>query len=403
MSLGLRLGLRIGSGGFAPLPALDYLLLLGSSTTAQAFTNNPNLGRQEQAARAAFVAEGVDIPIVCKAVSGSTLANLDSNVTSYVTDFTFTGKNVGVLVHIGSNDIGATTYAAMLQATKDAMLAALLSIVTKIEAAGANFYPMVATSNSLRLTEDLYQDWATFFYDPVVDARTPRFKIAGAPAFDYSELYSVNRAVTNWWNADDVHPWQATPVIHSYTVQRLKQVATLPAIAAKESFLIFFKGSAAYIGGVNCVVGGAGTQTVNTIVNNRGAVVAGVSYSYAGSSGVGSTVRAGVGNRDIDISNVDAQTHYLYSSPGSHTHTFTGGAAYANRTGTAYMTFNTSYASRKSRFTIGGSSADITGNAAGLQVVSVPFTADGSGVVTMTVSPASGTYPSINGWQLEFD
>lgn len=398
----MKLLWKLMLGRVAALPVFDYLVLLGSSTTAYTYTLNPQAGtgRQEQNARAAFAAAGIELPVISKAVAGSTIANLDTNVTSYLTDFGLTGKRVGVLIHIGANDIGQTSYAAMAQGTKDAMVTGLTSIVNKVIAAGMT--PILATSNSQKTFEAMYEDWAANFYEPLINSLTPAFKVAGEPAFDYSNFYLLNKDVTNWWSADNVHPWMATLPNQAYAAAQIKKVAAPPALSAKEKFLFKFDNLGSYVGGFNTITG-TGSQSLASVLNNRAVVVSGVSYGYTGASGVGNTVRANVGNYDVGISRLEPQGWYLYSTPGNMVHTFTGGAAYANRTGTARFTFNTSNSGRVSRFTIGASSADITGNTSGLQTASVPFTADGSGVVTITISPASGSYASVNAVELEFD
>ncbi len=398
----MRTPLRRVPSGAAALQPLDYILLVGSSTTVQSFTLNPILGRQEQSARASFAAQGIDIPIINKAVAGSTLADLDANISTYLADAAFTGKNIGVHIHSGANNIGQVSYAAMSQATKDAMAANLNSIVTKTNAAGANFFPFVTTSNSQKTFESMYLDWATNFYAPIIAARTPSAQVAGLPAFDYAQFYYDNRNVTNWWNADNVHPWMATVPLQVYLAQQLKKIAAPTALSAKEKFLFKFDNASIFVGGVNTITG-AGTQNLASVINNRAVVVAGVSYGYTGMTGVGNTVRAGVGNYDIGISNLEFQKWYAYTSGGNNVHTLNLGVAYANRTGVARCTFNTSNSGRQSRYTIGATSADITGNAAGLQTVSIPFTANASGVVVLTVSPASGSFASINAVEFEVD
>lgn len=338
---------------------------------------------------------------ISKAAAGSLIADTATNAAMYLSDLGLVGKRVAVLIHIGANNIGQTSYASMAQGTKDAMLVSLTSIVNTVLAAGMT--PMISTSSSQKGFEALYEDWAANFYEPAINSLTPMAKVGADPAFDFSNLYLVNKDVTNWWAAADiVHPWMATIPLQVYTAQQLKKVIAAPVLSAKEKFLFKFDNAGTYVGGINNITG-AGTQNLASVVNNRGNVVSGVSYGYTGMTSVGNTVRAGLGNHDCGITNLEMQKWYAYTSGGNNVHTFTGGAAYANRTGTARFTFNTSNASRVSRYTIGASSADITGNTAGLQTASVPFTANGSGVVAVTISPASGSFASVNGIEFEFD
>jgi len=43
--------IKRAGGSTEPLPEFDYLVMLGSSTTAEVYSNNTVLGRQEQSVR----------------------------------------------------------------------------------------------------------------------------------------------------------------------------------------------------------------------------------------------------------------------------------------------------------------------------------------------------------------
>lgn len=404
-------------------PQIDYLVLVGSSSTQMSYGLHPQYGRQEQAGRAAMIAAGADVPVINLAVDGSTIANLDSNINTYLGSLAgVAGKKVGVLVNIGSNDIGTTSYSAMAPATRDAMDAGLNSIISKIVTAG--HIPMLATVHSRFGLQTVYDSWAVNMYRPKALTLTPDWCVSGAPIFDYCQLYSLHQSdadalstsganiisspdgISDWWQSDSTHPLLGAAGYRAFTSTGLAANATLKSAPTKESFIFGWAPTAAYVGGINYFTAtGAGDAngTKTTLFNNKGQQVAGVSLTIAGAAGSGSTVRASVGTPDVGINNSALQRGYLYSSPGAHTITFNGGAAYANRTGTARFTFNTSNAGRVTRFTIGASSVDITGNAVGLQTGSIPFTADASGVVGVTVGVASGTYASVSGMEIEFD
>lgn len=404
-------------------PALDYLMLVGSSTTQESYGAHSQYGRQEHAGRAAMISAGADVPVINMAVGGSTIAALDSNINAYLGGLVgVAGKKVGVLVNIGSNDIGTTSYSAMAPATRDAMDAGLNSIISKIVAAG--HIPILATVHSKFGQQPAYDSWAVNLYRPKALALTPDWCASGAPLFDYCQLFgqhqsdadtlstsganiiSASDGISDWWQSDSTHPLLGAAGYRAYTSAVLAANATLKPAPAKESFIFGWAPTAAFVGGINYfTVTGAGDANgaKTTLFNNKGQQVAGVSLTIAGATGAGSAVRAAVGTPDVGINNSALQRGYLYSSPGAHTITFNGGAAYANRTGTARFTFNTSNTGRITRFSIGAASVDITGNASGLQSGSISFTADASGVVVVTVGVASGTYASVSGMEIEFD
>lgn len=399
-------------------PAIDYLMLVGSSTTYESYAQHTQYGRMEQAGRSAMIAAGIDVPVICKAVGGSTIANLDSNINTYLSSLVgVSGKKVGVLINIGSNDIGITSYESTAPATRDAMGAGLDSIISKILAAGHT--PILGTVHSRYGYQSAYDSWAVNLYRPKALAKTPDWCKSGLPIFDYCQLYASHQndadtlstsgasilttpdGISDWWQSDSTHPLLGAAGYRNYTSTVLAQNATCKASPTKESFIVGWVVSAAYVGGINILT--TSNATTTNLYNNKGQQVTGTSLTVSGAAGIGGTTRAGVGSPDVGIGNNEIQRGYLYSTPGAHTITFNGGAAYANKTGTARFTFNTSNTGRVSRFTIGGASVDLNGSAAGLQVATLPFTADASGIVTVTVSVASGTYASINGMELEFN
>jgi AMP nucleosidase len=79
------------------------------------------------------------------------------------------------------------------------------------------------------------------------------------------------------------------------------------------------------------------------------------------------------------------------------------GAGKANATGILRATGNSSTAGRQCRVTVGGQSAVVT-VAVGIPIVSIPFTLDGSGNLTITVAPESpSTFANISGFEFEFN
>lgn len=388
-------------------PEIDYLVVLGSSTTHQTFVFNPILGRQEQAARLAMTQAGYDVPIISKAVEGSTIANLDTNINTYLTSLgpisAADKSRVAVVVNIGSNDIGAVSYAAMAQSTKDAMLVGINSIVSKITAFG--FTPILATVHSRKAYEAMYEVWAESMYRPLVDSRTPFWKAGALAVFDYCRLYLENKDVPNWWQAhpDNVHPWMATAPMQQYTAQKLGSKAKLPAASAVQRALIYFPSTFTYPGGLNAISPGA-TGTTSTIYDANGAIITGASFSWSGATGTSGSVRANPGVFDVSLAHSSVQSAMLYSSGTTITFTAAFGEAFANRTGVLRVTGSSSTAGRLTKITAGANFAVLNASGPGVQIIELPFTMDAAGTMVFTAAPqAPSTFANVSGAELEFD
>lgn len=391
------------AGASLSAPQFDYLVLLGSSTTYQAFTLNPVLGRQEQSSRLSMTGAGYDVPIINKAVEGSTIANLDTNVNTYLTELgpisAADKSRVAVVVNIGSNDITVTPYGSMAQPTKDAMLAGLNSIIGKIEAFG--FTPILATVHSRKSYEAMYEEWADLMYRPLVDSRTPFWKAGALAVFDYCRLYLENKNVVNWWNADNVHPWMATVPMQQYTAQKLGSKSQLPTVSEVKRSLFYFPSSTQYMGGFNAI-NAAATGSSSTVYDSNGAMISGASFSWSGATGSSGSVRPNPGVFGITLAHAAVQSCTLY---GTATTTFTAafGAAFANRTGVLRVTGSSSTAGRLTNIVVGGSNAVLNASGPGVQIIELPFTMDASGTLVFTAAPQSpSTFANVSGVELVF-
>lgn len=81
-SIGKKFGNKTPVG--VKLPVIDYLVMIGSSSTAHTYTSNPILGEQLNPSRAAFCAEGIDVPIISAGVSGATIADTKDSIASII-------------------------------------------------------------------------------------------------------------------------------------------------------------------------------------------------------------------------------------------------------------------------------------------------------------------------------
>lgn len=390
-------------GGAVPLPLIEYLVIIGSSTMVESFSLNDELGRQEQLARQAMCAAGLDVPIINKAVAGTTIGTCNANLNTYIASLGAPSKVCGFVINIGSNNIEQTSWAAMSQVTKDSMEASMRAIVDKIIAAG--HVPIIGTSNSREGFAEMYEGWADNFYRPLCEELTPDWFKSPLAAFDYCRLYLDNKDVPGWWQNEmpGVHPLGAAAGIQQYTAQRLAANSSAPAISATEQVIIHFPIGAKYIGGLNSLIASGTTGNYSTIVDSRGHVIDGASFSWAGATSGSGGSRGNAGVFDVDLVHHDVQSSSVYRSAGAMTFTATFGVAYADRTGIAHFTANSSTASRFTRVTLGAGSAVISASV-GIPIISLPFTLNASGVVTFTVAPeAPSTFANLSGVKFAFD
>ena len=388
-----------------PLPVIDYLLWLGSSTPAETSLNNSVLGRQEQTLRAKFCAAGLDVPVISRAVGGRTVGSL---LTALAADLTYmgnvvaNGKKVGVLVNVGSNNIELTDYDAMDLATRNAMLANLNSIIDQIEAAG--MIPIIATVHSRSGAAAIYEEWADKMWRPLIQSRCPKWFKSGLAVFDYCRLYTTNDSIPNWYQADGLHPNVATGYYQDYSAAQLKTSANCKAAPTKERYLFAWPTAAEYIGGVNQIVGAAtGTFAAGTVRDTMAVINANASLSWSGATGSSGGARGNSSIWDIDLTNHRIQSASLYKSGAAITFTASFGAGYAARTGKLRATGNSSTAARQTKVTVGAQSV-VMNVSTGINVYELPFTLDGSGSMTITAAPeAPSTFANVSGLEFVFD
>lgn len=387
-----------------PLPVIEYLVLIGSSTMVESFSLNDVLGRQEQLARQAMTAAGIDVPIINKAVSGNTIGTTKANINTYISQLGSPTKVCGFVINIGSNDIGQTSYEAMAGATKTSMETNLRDIITAITSAG--HIPILGTSNSREGFAELYEGWADNFYRPLCEELTPDWFDSPLAVFDYSRLYFENKDVVDWWQDEvggGVHPQLAAAGMQQYTAERLAATSSAPAIATNQRVIIHFPIGAKYIGGINSLIASGATGNYSTIVDFKGNVISGATFSWSGATGGSGGSRGNAGVYDVGVTHHDVQSSSVYRSAGTATFTANFGVAYASLTGTAHFTANSSTANRFTRVTIQGES-DVIAASSGVPVISLPFTLDASGVVTFTIAPeAPSTFANLSGVEFDFD
>lgn len=386
------------------LQDIDYVLLVGSSSTYESFTISPTYGRQEQSTRSVFSALGKDIPVINKAVSGSTIADLDANINTYMASLSAPSKKVAVVINIGSNNINNTYYNAMLPAERDAMEAGLRSIVAKVQAYG--YTPALATVHAKLGWETLYEEWADLMYRPLIQEITPDYYLGPLALFDYCRLYTDNKDVPNWYRADNIHPGLSIVPMQQTTADGVFARMTGPDLPVEERALFYFINPSLpdyRIGGLNVMLAGT-ARTLTEVYDRKGVLIPGASFAWAGADAGSNTVRSIVGSWDIDLGHNQVQKSSLYALSKTITFTANFGLAYANRTGTLRITGNTTAAGRLTRITAGANTADISTSAAGVQIVEVPFTFDASGVLTFTAAPqAPSTYANISGVEFVFN
>lgn len=395
------------AGGSAPAPIvlqdIDYVLLVGSSSTYESFTVSPTYGRQEQSTRSVFSASGKDVPVINKAVSGSLIADLDANINTYMASLSAPTKKVAVVINIGSNNINNTYYAAMPLVDRDAMEAGLRSIVAKVQAYG--YTPILATVHAKLGWETLYEEWADLMYRPLIQELTPDYFVGPLALFDYCRLYTDNKDVPNWYRADKIHPGLSIVPMQQTTADGVYARMTGPALPAQERVIFYFTNPSLpdyRIGGMNVMLAGT-ARTLTEVYDRNGVLIPGASFAWTGADAGSNTVRSIVGSWDIDLGHNQVQKSSLYALSKTITFPANFGAAYANRSGVMRVTGNSTAAGRLTRITVGASTADLSTSAAGVQIVELPFTFDASGVLTFTAAPqAPSTYANVSGVELVF-
>jgi hypothetical protein len=380
-------------------PVIDYLMIVGSSTPQECFGLNTVRGRQENNARAAMAAAGIDVPIINNAVGGQTIAALDTAINGYLS-FLNPAKRVGVLIWIGNNDIGSTSYAAMPGATKTAMLAGLNSIIDKVLA--ANCIPILVPVNSRRTVEDFYEEWADLLYRPLCQSRTPDWYASPLAVMDLCRLYLINKDVTDWWQVDNTHPNVATPSVQAYVATQLAAYATVKPMAAPTRYIFGWGGTAQNVGGINYIVGAA-SGSFATVYNAKGQLDASVSLAWSAANG-GSGGRGNPGVREVDLTSAFIQGGSLFrSSAGNISLTANFGAGRASASGVARFTGNSTTAARVTRFTIGAETG-LVDCSVGINVLELPFTLDGLGSITFTAAAeAPATTANVSGVEFQFN
>lgn len=392
-------------GGAIPIvkPVIDYLVMVGSSSTARTYTTNPILGDQRQSARAAFCAEGLDVPVISAGVGGSTVADVKAGIAGIISGLgpIPTGKKVGFVVHIGSNDIN-TSYLSATQVKRDQVRDDLIAILATIRNAGHE--PILTTSTTRNGDQATFDSWMNGLYHPLAVQETPAWTSGGKCVFDYTQLYKDNLATPNWFDPDNTHPWMATPAIQTYTAQILNQYATVPAISARERFLFF--ADTMTIGGVNVA---PINNTKSIVVNSRGNVVTGVSLvtgaTDAGSLGLSTSARGNAGVYDVSLLNDRAQSANLYIGTPWQAHqrwTANFGAAYANRTGILRLTLNSTFTPRSTLITLPNATSVIVQGETGIEFKEIAFTLNGSGSVLLDMWRSVNGTTAISGVEFDF-
>ena len=401
-----RFGALGGSRPSSALPQIDYLVMIGSSSTEHTYGSNPILGNQIQPSRAAFCAEGIDVPIVGAGIGGSTIANVKGTIATTLSNLgpIPTGKRIGVIVCIGVNDIPySLTYQAATQEKRDQMRNDLIAILATIRNAG--YEPILATLTTPNGGQVTFETWADNLYHPLAVQETPNWTRGGRCVFDYTQLYRDNMATPNWWSPDNAHPWIATPAMQTYTAQKLKQYAKVPALGSKERFL--FLASSSQVGGFNSATRNG---TLSSVVNWRGQSVAGVSLTTAategGTLGLSTSARGNAGVLEVSLYHHRAQAENIFlTTPlaGRQQWTANFGAGYASRGGTLRATLNSSMTPRRTRITLpNAATVDVQGET-GIEVKELPFVLDASGSIMVDMYRVATQPTAISALEFEFD
>lgn len=279
----------------------------------------------------------------------------------------------------------------------------LITILAAIRNAGHE--PILTTSTARNGEQAKFESWMNGLYHPLAVQETPKWTRGGKCVFDYTQLYRDNLSTPNWYNADNTHPWMATPAMQTYTAQTLKKYAKVPNISLKERFV--FVATNLTAGGLN---NATRNGTLSSVVNAKGQVVSGVSLTTAategGTLGLSTSVRGNAGTYDVGLFHYRAHSANFFVSTPSASHqqwTANFGAGYANRTGKLRVTLNSSLTPRRTRVTLpDATTVDVQGET-GIEVKEIPFVLNGLGSILVDMYRVTSGATAISGIEFEFD
>lgn len=394
---------RAVSGGGAPavpLPEFDLLLLVGSSTTAQAFNGNDVTGPQYQNSRKAMTDAGIDLPIVNRAVGGSVIADLKATIGGYMAGLGLTnGQRLAVLINIGSNDIGSDAWSIVTEEQKNQVVEDLTDIFNQVIAAGHT--PILATPHSRKDLSSLYETWADEIFRPLIKTLQPYWYDEPLAVIDYCRLYTENKDVVDWWHPDNVHPNLAAVPMQVLTATKMAAYSKVKAPPEQLRVIVKFQG-ATPLGGVNAFQGAA-TGHFTEVYDTNGNILAGATFGWTGvTGGANANSRSYPGVYNIGLTNSLCWGYNMYTSTVA-TFTFSLGPAFANRTGTLRAACSSTTADRVSRITVGSSYVDVAAGSLTQQIGEIAFTLNGSGVLTFTAQKQASTFANLCAFEFVFD
>lgn len=403
----------VGNAAPAFSPEVDFVMMVGSSSTENAFGSNI-YGRQENPARKVLCEAGLDVQIINAGVSGNVTLDVRNRLPALLTELARWGSRKGlVIVVIGSNDIGVTDFDDMPLATKNTMADNLRYIVAQLRTSGHQV--LLGASNSRKGYNPLYAEWAEKFYLPLVKELTPEWLVTDAvEKYGILQTYlDYGDVVPDFYYADNLHPRGTTacPLIHANLARFLNEFTTpTKQTSSHDRFLISTHSTLAYsVGGINIMpdnaVGGALESVIlSELVNLKGQIIAGSKITRTGSMypSTGSTLNPnGV---DLDVKHAMVNRASIYATT-PWTLLFEPGIAFAGRSGVIKVMSNTTAAGRSLRVVVTGGATVViqSHNAGALPLVGeIPFTADGSGRVELTMSGASSPHAMMNAIEFDF-
>lgn len=383
-----------------PRPEFDLLLLVGSSTTAQAFNGNDVTGPQYQNSRKAMTDAGIDLPIVNRAVGGSVIADLKATIGGYMAGLGLAnGQRLAVLINIGSNDIGSDAWSIVTEEQKNQVVEDLTDIFNQVTAAGHT--PILSTPHSRKDLSELYETWADEIFRPLIKTLQPYWYAEPLAVIDYCRLYTENKDVVDWWHPDNVHPNLAAIPMQVLTATKMAAFSKVKAPPEQLRVIVKFQG-ATPLGGVNAFQGAA-TGNFTEVYDTNGNLLDGATFGWSGvTGGANANSRSYPGVYDIALTNSLCWGYNMYTSTVA-TFTFSLGPAFANRTGTLRAACSSTTADRVTRITVGGAHVDVAAGSLTQQIGEIAFTFNESGMLTFTAQKQAGTFANLCAFEFVLD
>lgn len=187
-------------------PVAGRIIILGASIEYQSF--DASVFGEMLTSRLINATYGKYVPVFSKAVSGAYIADLDTNVNTYLSGFSVESYPTYCPIHIGGNDVSdQRPFSGSTSGELSAFTSGLASIIGKVETAG--FTPILTDisfrnygGTTIKNESAGSLPYNTQLVRPLMDADFLRAD--GTPLIELYDAFKNN--YTTWLEGDNVHP-----------------------------------------------------------------------------------------------------------------------------------------------------------------------------------------------------